>query len=146
MIAALPTLMLALALAGPATVADLVWMTGRWESLSGQRWTEEQWSEPRGGVMLGFSRSGSGDALREWEQIRLAPGEGGVPTYFASPGGRPPVAFRLVRSEGTSATFENPDHDFPQRIRYVRTGDTMVATISAIDGSNAVSWTFRRRP
>lgn len=137
--------LIALALAGPATIADLGWMSGRWESETGDRWTEEQWSEPRGGVMLGFGRSGSDDALREWEQIRLAPGEGGVPIYFASPRGGTAVAFRLVRLEGTSATFENPDHDFPQRIRYVRTGDTLVATISAIDGSNAVSWTFRRR-
>ena len=140
-------LLAAAALAGPAAgVTDLAWMSGRWESVTGERWTEEQWSEPRGGAMMGFSRSGAGEALREWEFVRLAPGEGGAVTYFGSPAGRPAVAFRLVRVEGSEATFENPAHDFPQRIHYRRDGESMVATISAIDGGNAVSWTFRRRP
>ncbi|HTU11666.1 MAG TPA: DUF6265 family protein [Allosphingosinicella sp.] len=130
----------------PAAVAELGWMSGRWESLSASgRWTEESWSAPRGGVMLGYSRAGAGEAVREFEFLRLQAGADGVPAYLAQPGGRPPVAFRLTARDGTSATFDNPQHDFPQRIRYVRTGDTMTATISALDGSNAMSWTYRRR-
>jgi hypothetical protein len=130
----------------PASVTDLSWMSGRWERVSGNgRWTEESWSAPRGGIMLGHSRSGSGDTLREFEFLRLQAGPDGVPAYLAQPGGRPPVAFRLTARDGASATFDNPEHDFPQRIRYVRTGDTMVATISRLDGSNAMSWTFSRR-
>jgi hypothetical protein len=72
-------------------------------------------------------------------------GADGALAYLAQPGGRAPVAFRLAAREGTSATFENPTHDFPQRIRYVRAGETLTATISAMDGSNAMSWTFRRQ-
>ncbi|HYD12399.1 MAG TPA: DUF6265 family protein [Allosphingosinicella sp.] len=132
--------------APPASVADLAWMSGRWESVSANgRWTEESWSAPRGGVMLGYSRSGAGQSLREFEFLRLQAGSDGIPAYLAQPGGRPATAFRLTAREGQSATFDNPQHDFPQRIRYVRTGDRMVATISRLDGSNAVSWTFRRR-
>jgi hypothetical protein len=131
--------------APPPGVGTLGWMSGRWEVLTAQaRWTEENWSVERGGVMLGFSRSGSGDRLREFEFLRIQAGADGVPTYFAQPGGRPPVPFRLTAHDATSATFDNPTHDFPQRIRYVRTGDVMVATISALDGSNAMSWTYRR--
>ena len=129
-----------------AGVADLAWLGGRWESVSPNgRWTEESWSAPRGGIMLGHSRSGSGDAVREFELLRLQAGPDGVPAYLAQPGGRPATAFRLTARDGSSATFDNPQHDFPQRIRYLRTGDTMVATISRLDGSNAMSWTFRRR-
>lgn len=131
--------------APPAAIGDLAWMSGHWESLAGGRWTEESWSAPRGGVMLGHSRSGRGEALREFEFLRLQAGADGVPVYLAQPGGRPPVPFRLTAREGTGATFENPANDFPQRIVYRRTGDTMIATISALDGSNAVSWTYRRR-
>ena len=138
----------ALIAAAPAEVGieDLAWMSGRWESISGDRWVEEQWSEPRGGTMFAISRSGEGEALREFEFIRLQRGEDGVLAYLASPGGRPAVAFRLTESTGTSATFENPAHDFPQRIHYDRDGETMRATISVGDGSNAISWTFRRVP
>jgi hypothetical protein len=120
-------------------------MGGRWEAAGeNERWTEENWSAPRAGIMLGHSRSGRGEALREFELLRLQAGEDGVPVYFAQPGGQPPVPFRLTARDGTSATFDTPTHDVPQRIRYVRTGDTLVATISRIDGSNAMSWTFTR--
>jgi hypothetical protein len=131
--------------APPAGVGDLAWMSGHWETAQGGRWTEESWSAPRGGLMLGYSRSGSGPAVREFEFLRLQAGADGVPVYLAQPGGRPPVPFRLTARGAASATFENPAHDFPQRIVYRRNGDTMVATISALDGSNAMSWTFRRR-
>ena len=55
------------------------------------------------------------------------------------------MTFALVRHDGTSATFENAAHDYPQRIAYARDGDTLTATISAIDGSKARRWTYRRR-
>ena len=129
----------------PASIADLGWMAGRWVSETEGRWTEESWSSPRGGVMLGHSRAGRGETLREFEFLRLAAGADGALAYLAQPGGQAPTSFRLVARDGTSATFENPSHDFPQRIRYVRAGETLTATISAIDGSNAMSWTFRRQ-
>ena len=129
-----------------ARVDDLGWMSGHWQSDNAGRWTEELWSAPRAGAMLGLSRSGREDVMREFEFLRIQAGEVGVPFYNAAPGGRsPPVPFRRVARDGTSATFENAQHDYPQRIRYVRTGDSMVATISAIDGSNPMEWRFRRR-
>ena len=100
---------------------------------------------PRGGAMLGTSRSGRGETMREFEFLRIGPGADGAIAYHAQPGRRPAVAFRLVARGGTSATFENPAHDFPQRIAYARDGDTLTATISAIDGSKPRRWTYRRR-
>jgi hypothetical protein len=144
MMAALAVPLMAQAAPAP-TVGDLGWMAGRWEAADGERWTEESWTAPRGGTMFGISRSGRGETLREFEFLRLQAGADGSVAYNASPGGRPAVAFRLVARDGTSATFENPQHDYPQRIVYRRDGDVMVATISAIDGSNAMSWTFRRQ-
>ncbi len=139
---------LALAAAAPADVAvdDLAWLSGRWESVSGDRWVEETWSGPRGGTMFGFSRTGSGDTLREFEYMRLQRGDDGILAFIASPNGRTGVAFPLTEADATSMTFENRANDYPQRIRYQRIGDELRATISAIDGSNATSWTFRRLP
>lgn len=128
----------------PAGVADLAWMSGRWTTEANGRWTEEVWAEARGGAMLGFSRTGRGQELREFEFLRLAPGPDGTPTYYAQPGGAPAVAFRLVARTATSATFENPAHDYPQRIIYRRFGRSMTATISSIDGSGERSWSYNR--
>lgn len=140
--AAVAAMFMGQATAPGAGVADLGWMVGRWET-SGTQITEESWANARGGVMLGFSRTLRGDTLREWEFLRLQAGEDGTTTYFAQPGGRAPTPFRLVRVEGTSATFENPAHDYPQRIRYERTGDRMTATISTIEGGNPLTFSYR---
>ena len=143
MTAALGVLLVA---ASPAaTVDDLAWLAGQWVTEADGRWTEESWTTPRGGVMLGVSRSGRGDSLREYEFIRIAAGDGGALAYIAQPQGRAPVVFALVRHDGNSATFENAAHDYPQRIAYARDGDALTATISAIDGSKARRWTYRRR-
>ena len=132
--------------APPANVADLAWMSGRWETEGdNDDITQETWSEPRGGAMLGYSRSGTGERMREFEFLRIQAGADGVPTYYAQPGGGPPVGFRLTAHDATSVTFENPRHDFPQRIRYERQSDTMLATISKLDGSNAMRWRYRRQ-
>jgi hypothetical protein len=126
-------------------MGDLGWMAGAWAQDEGGEWTEENWSDPRGGIMIGHSRSGAGEKTQAFEFLMLQPGADGTPTYVARPGGGAPVAFRLIERGATSATFENVAHDYPQRIRYVRDGDTMIATISRIDGSKAMSWTYRRR-
>ena len=144
MTAALALLLLAQAPV-PTRVDDLAWMSGSWESANGDRWLEETWSAPRAGVMLGFARHGRGDALHEFEFVRLQAGEDGVVTYLAQPQGRPAVPFRLARAEPGEAVFENPDHDYPQRIRYRRDGDSLTATISRLDGSHAIDFAFRRR-
>jgi hypothetical protein len=51
----------------------------------------------------------------------------------------------LRRRRRVSAAGRERAHDYPQRIAYVRDGDMLTATISAIDGSKAMRWTFRRR-
>lgn len=124
---------------------ELAWMAGDWLAKTPESWTEERWSSPRGGVMLGTSLSGKGGAANGYEFLRLARGADGTLAYHASPGGAPAVAFRLVRSAANEAVFENPAHDFPQRIAYRRAGDVMTATISDISGGKAMSWRFERQ-
>jgi len=124
-------------------VEDLGWMAGQWETAD--RATEETWLTPRGGVMLGLGRTIASGTAREFEFLRIQAGEDGVPIHWGSPNGVPAVAFRLSAAGPAEATFDNPGHDYPQRIHYRRDGDRMVATISALDGSHAMSWSYRRR-
>ncbi len=146
-LATLSALLLAAAPPAPASARgdDLSWMAGSWVQEKDGRWTEEYWSLPRGGVMLGASRSGRDGALREFEFLRVQADADGAIAYIAQPGGGAPVAFPLVQHDGASATFENAAHDYPQRIRYVREGERLTATISRIDGSGARNWVYMRR-
>ncbi|HET9727581.1 MAG TPA: DUF6265 family protein, partial [Gemmatimonadales bacterium] len=44
--------------AGPtARVTQVAWLAGCWEQASGSRLIEEQWTRPRGGLMLGLGRT-----------------------------------------------------------------------------------------
>jgi hypothetical protein len=129
--------------AGPSLIAP-DWMAGAWVEVKGDRWTEEYWTASRGGIQLGASRSGKGNVLDNWEQARIAAGSDGRLTFFASPGGQPPVTFRMVRQDMQSVEFENPDNDYPTRIRYWREGGLLKAEISGPGGANATRWTYRR--
>jgi hypothetical protein len=119
-------------------------MAGAWSTSDGERWTEEFWTHARGGIMIGASREGRGEALQSWESIRILRKGDGALAYIPMPSGGAPVEFAMVRQDAGSIEFANPSHDFPQRIRYWREGDTLHAEISLIDGSRARRWSLRR--
>ena len=125
-------------------MADLAWLSGAWISEGKDGWTEEQWTSPRGDMMLGTNRSGKGAAASAFEFMRIAPDGLGRISFWASPGGKAAVAFPLVSSGPSEAVFENANHDYPTRVVYRRKGEALVATISGRGGKNPYSWTFRR--
>lgn len=129
---------------GPQPTDGLGWITGRWVQEEGGRWAEESWTDARGGVLLGTSKTGHDRVLTGFEFMRIAPDRQGRVHFYGSPQGTPGVAFRLVSSGDRSAVFENALHDYPQRISYRREGDVLTATISDIEGKKAVSWRFQR--
>ena len=118
------------------------WMMGAWSAHKGDSWTEEFWTSPRGGIMLGAGRSGKGDTLQTWEQMQIRIGKDGGLAFFAMPRGAIPIEFPIIAQTGNSITFENAAHDYPQRIRYWREGQLLKAEISKADGSDAYSWTY----
>ena len=123
------------------------WMAGCWESRSGDTWTEECWSQPRGGIMIGYGRSGTGGVLDSWEVMQIEMIETDDPvidplTFYGAPGGQNRTAFSWVRKPGPGITFVNAGHDYPQRIRYWREGRDLIAEVSLIDGSKARRWRY----
>jgi hypothetical protein len=117
-------------------VTSLGWMAGCWQQRNGTRVTDEQWMRPAGGAMIGMSRTVAGDRMRAWEALRIIEEQGRI-VYVAQPGGGPATRFAASHIADTLAVFENPAHDFPQRIAYRRVGaDSMVASISAIRAGN----------
>lgn len=119
------------------------WMAGSWAQIDGDHWTEEYWTPPRAGIMLGSGRNGRGETLAEWESTRIEIGEDGKPVFIASPRGGTAVRFPMVSSSPSEIVFANPAHDYPQRIRYWRQGDGLMAEIALIDGNKARQWRYR---
>ena len=134
------------AVPGPAMPA---WMTGCWEQRSGESWTEECWSSPRGAMMIGYSRSGEGGTVDEWEVMQIVHAETDDPavpwmTLTALPSGQNRTRFDWVPAQEPGLTFVNLENDYPQRIRYWREGDELVAEISLGDGGKARRWRYAR--
>ena len=128
----------------PASIESLAFMAGHWSSTDPEGGlSEELWLPPAGGLMVGVNRSVSPKGAM-FEFLRIETKPAGV-FYVAMPGGGLPTPFRLTASTATSATFENPQHDFPKRITYRRDGDTLVARIdggpSAPDMGMEWRWT-----
>lgn len=126
---------------------ELGWLEGRWILCSDRGVTEEHWVGPRGRTLVGVNLATNGEKV-SFEFLRIAPGEAGTLTYFAQPGGAaPPVAFPMVETGALRVAFENPQHDFPQRILYWRVGDVLHARIEGRIGGELRSeeWRFERK-
>jgi hypothetical protein len=119
------------------------WIAGSWIMQDGAAWADEQWMAPRGGVMLGSGRSGFGPKLDSWEAMRIVVRPDGAISFYAQPRGAPATEFRMERMSEQAIDFVNEANDYPQRIRYWRQGQLLIAEISQVDGSRAMRWNFR---
>jgi hypothetical protein len=109
----------------PAPVADeLGWLRGAWEFRKDDILTQERWVTTPDGDLLGSGRVVLPDRLGFAETLAITRGPAGVPVYTAWPTGQEPVPFPLQSQGDRTATFANPQHDFPQSITYTRTGET----------------------
>ena len=134
-----------LMLAELAAMPMPAFLAGCWEQRREDGgWTEECWTDARGGVMIGSGRDGKGDAVGHWEWMRIERGADGTVTFFGSPKGASPVGFKAIESGGNAITFVNPLHDYPQRVRYVVTDQGIEAEVSLADGSKPNRWSYRR--
>lgn len=94
--------------------------------------------------MIGSGRDGRGDTVGHWEWMRIERGIDGVVTFYGSPNGSTPVAFKATAADANSITFVSAAHDYPQRVRYLVTGDGIDAEVSLADGSKPNRWRYRR--
>lgn len=106
----------------PHSLERVAWLQGCWEAASADRVTEEHWSVPRGGTMIGMSRTVSGTATSAHEFLLIRERDGKL-AYEAHPSGQAPAVFLSTTVTGSSVVFENREHDFPQRIGYERKAD-----------------------
>ena len=128
------------------TLSDLAWLAGDWQTAPGGRaQIEEHWTSVAGGTMMGMSRTVAGDKTVEFEYLRIEQRADGI-YYVAHPKARCPATdFKLTKASANEAVFENPQHDFPKRITYRKTGaDSLTASIDGGEGSKAMLFSFTR--
>jgi len=134
------------AFAQQVSVDRVAWLQGCWRSTRGEMTIEEQWMSPRGGTMIGMGRTVRGSKTVEYELVMIKEQEGRL-AYEAHPSGQPTATFIAATASDTSVVFENPAHDFPQRVGYKRNGaDNLEAWIEgqANGKSRRVDFSYQR--
>lgn len=99
------------------SIGDLSWLTGCWAADGAEPGNIEQWMAPAGGAMLGASRVVRGGRMVAYEYTRIITTDDAL-VFIASPSGQETAEFPLKSLAEAKVVFENPDHDFPQRIIY----------------------------
>jgi len=150
----LPAILLVVGLASPSgaqsahRIASVAWLTGCLEMRRGSRVVEEQRMPERGGTMIGMGRSVGARGLDDYE-LTVIQQEGERLLYVAHPRRQPVATFVAIAATADSVLFENPEHDYPQRVGYRRVGTDSV--LAWIDGTSngkqqRVECPYRRVP
>jgi Domain of unknown function (DUF6265) len=110
------------------SVNDVGWIAGCWDLTRDNRHIVEQWMPPEGNTMLGMSRTVVDGKTTEWEFLMIRGGPKGL-EYVAKPSGQPEAVFTATAAASSEVVFESPAHDFPKKIMYARSGESLVAAI-----------------
>ena len=127
-------------------IQQAAWLQGCWESTTRQGIVEEHWMAPRGRNMLGVSRTVNGERLVAFELVVLREQDERL-AYEAHPSGQKSAVFVSSTVTDSDLLFENPKHDFPQRVGYKRGGpDLLHAWIEGVRNgqSRRVDFEYRR--
>ena len=129
-------------------LAGLDWMLGSWTGEQNGVLKQEHWITSGGDAMFGVAPDVNDRKTTFFEYLRIEGRPEGI-FYLASPKGRyPPTEFKMIEAptpDRPHAVFENPDHDFPQRITYWRDGQTLHARIEGNHGGERAQQEFAWR-
>ena len=112
----------------------LGFISGCWKGGDKGMTLEEQWTRPAGQSMLGVGRTIRDGKTEFYEFLQIRERSDGI-FYIAEPNGGKAVSFKLVKVNDSQAIFENPEHDFPQRIVYQRTIDGSI--LASLEGTES---------
>ena len=111
---------------GKVSIDVFEFMTGCWviERPEKSMRIEEQWMAPAGGTMIGMSRTVRNKVTTGWEFMRIEVSDSGVHFVSKPKENKDETFFKLstsaadVKPSTAFAAFDNPEHDFPQRVIY----------------------------
>lgn len=111
----------------------MYWLIGNWEQKLPDGTLVENWKIENDSTYSGVSYFINSKDTVHFERIKLAQKAEKL-TYIATIEGQnndEPVSFKQTSEAGNIFTFENPTHDYPQKITYKKVAsDRLIAVIS----------------
>lgn len=127
-------------------IDGLSWLAGCWVAEGAEAGSGEHWMPLAGGTMLGVARTVKGGRTVSWEFMQIREVAAGRVEFVAQPGGQRETTFVLARAGDDEVTFENLQHDFPQRITYrLQPGQRLAARIEGLRNGTLRSLDFPLR-
>ena len=128
----------ALTLAADSPGGEFNWLAGCWETTDSK--TMEVWVVDSERLLVGFSVTIGDDEVGSYEVMSIKQSENGSWEFTAHPSGQAAATFPAVEINDNSVIFSNPEHDYPQEIKYERDGSRLHATISLLGGDRPNSF------
>ncbi|MDL2357521.1 MAG: DUF6265 family protein [Pseudomonadota bacterium] len=127
----------------------IAWLAGCWTREAAEPGTQEHWMAPAAGTMLGIGRTVKAGKTIEFEFMRIHLAADGKLLFTALPSGQQEATFTQIRIGETEVAFENPAHDFPQRVIYRLQDKTRL--LASIEGTRkgamrTIEFPMRRAP
>ena len=128
----------ALVLGGESDRSELSWLVGCW--VTPDKSAQEVWVVDSERSLAGFGVAINDNKVGFYEVLSIKQGENSSWSYTAHPSGQASTSFLVTEIAENSVAFANPDHDYPQEIRYKRENNRLYATISLLGGVNPNSF------
>jgi hypothetical protein len=103
-------------------ISHAKWLIGNWKNQSAKTLDIETWKKLNDSTFVGRSYSLAGADTVSSEHIRIEQHKGKlyyIPRVKNQNGGKA-VTFTLTSADNKHLMFENPEHDFPQKITYTQ--------------------------
>ena len=123
----------------------LAWLEGTWQrtnSHAGQTGTE-RWFKSSPFELEGYGVTLTGKDTLFLEKLRIIINEDRLYYVADVPENQQPVFFKLTEITKGGFVFENPNHDFPQKIVYQEENGILKATVSG--NNKSVDFLFKRQ-
>lgn len=121
------------------------WLLGDWEHTIPEGRFTESWEQANDSVYAGKSFFIAEKDTTFAEYIQLTEDNGKLKYIVSVKGqnGEEPVAFTLTQASDSQLVFENPQHDFPDKIIYRKiSADSVVAEISGLQNGRPSAEVF----
>lgn len=129
----------------PASAVDisrLSWLSGCWTYNNKETGSGEYWMPPAGGTMFAVSRIVKDSQTVAFEYLKIVTTDSGSLALIATPSGQDAARFDLLNLSDDEVVFENPEHDFPQRILYRLTGNQLLGRIEGKSSGHDITVDF----
>lgn len=129
----------------PGQMAKAEWFIGSWENKTPKGDLSENWVKINDSVFNGESYFIKETDTLFGETVVLSEKDGTVLYTVTAKGQNDdlPVAFKMTGATANQIVFENPSHDFPNKISYRQINkDSIVAEISGMQGGKPAHETY----